>query len=113
MAEPATPPAIARIDKELQRRKKEEQERLLQAKTLAQILERDGITIHRRAPPSGKLYAQISAEQVRDIVSAKLGQRVELDATPIARLGERELTLTLHPRLPPVDFIFHVKRGTS
>ncbi len=103
VAQKATRAHMAELEAELNRRRRAAEEAQRQAEDIAETLEGLSLTLMARAGSSGKLFGSVTAQDIADAIAREKDvsidrRKVQLDE-PIRELGEREITLNLHPEV--------------
>lgn len=103
MAQRATKAHIARLEEELNRRRRAAEETLVEARRTGESLEDLHLTLTARAGASGKLFGSVTSQDIADAVRDETGLEVDrrkIQLTePIRELGEREVVVDLHPEV--------------
>lgn len=100
MAQRATKAHIARLEEELNRRRRAADEALAESERAGERLEGLHLNLTARAGASGKLFGSVTSQDIADAVLEEVG--LELDrrkiqlSEPIRELGEREVIVDLH-----------------
>ncbi len=100
LAQKATKAHMARLEEELNRRRRAADEALREAERLAEALEGVEVQLGARAGASGKLFGSVTAQDIAEAVEEKVGEKIDRRKIqleePIRDLGQREVILDLH-----------------
>lgn len=98
----ASPAALEKIEKQKQKKKRDEEKDLREQQSLAGKLEGLALVIREKANEEGSLYAAIGPQKISDEL-AKLGFQIAKDKIiikqPIKEAGEYEVLVKLRHRL--------------